>query len=259
MKGRILLKNCAIRQSDGRVRTGMTVLLDEGKILRVSLADQIPTLPGDWEVSCLGRLVWPGRCDCHAHLMAGVLGNTGVKGRELEARLTVAEVESIGAFAMARALRWGITTCVEHLFCPGAVHDALLCEARAAEVLGVRLVVSHASTAKFGEASALAQLEGNAHAISALKQSRLARAALGFDAPSTCGEEQMRRLEGLRLALGVGVHFDLDRGRGGSGSGKRSPLARREFGLNRAGEVGFAFEPEDAEELVHSDATVVVS
>ncbi len=234
--------------------------MDEGRILRVSPVDQIPTLPGDWEVTCRGRLVWPGRCDCHAHLMAGPLGKTWVKGRELEARLTVAEVESIGAFAMARALRWGITTCVEHLFCPGAVHDGLLCEARAAEALGLRLVISHASSGALGETSALAQLEANADAISALKQSRLIRAALGFDAPSSCGDQQMRRLGELRLTLGVGIHFDLDPGRGGLGSGARAPPGRRsEFGLDLGSAVGFAVDPEDAEELVHSEATVVVS
>src|SRR5260370_22499704 len=118
MKGRILLKNCAIRQSDGRVRTGMTVLLDEGKILRGSLADQIPTLPGDWEVSCRGRLVWPGRCDCHAHLMAGPLGRSAVWGREPRGRPTCAEAPALRAFAGARALRRRITPFVEHIFSP---------------------------------------------------------------------------------------------------------------------------------------------
>src|SRR5260370_37395747 len=107
MKGGIILENSAIRQSDGRVRTGMTVLLDEGKILRVSLADQIPTLPGDWEVSCRGRLVWPGRCDCHAHLMAGRLGRAGVEGAEGEGRLTVAGAQGNRGHAMSRGLRRG--------------------------------------------------------------------------------------------------------------------------------------------------------
>src|SRR5260370_41644038 len=107
MKGGIILENSAIRQSDGRVRTGMTVLLDEGKILRVSLADQIPTLPGDWEVSCRGRLVWPGRCDCHAHLMAGPLGGSGVEGREVGARRPGAGGPRIGGVALGAAFGGG--------------------------------------------------------------------------------------------------------------------------------------------------------
>jgi hypothetical protein len=122
------------------------------------------------------------------------------------------------------------------------------------------LVISHASSGALGETSALAQLEANAQAISALKRSRLIRAVLGFDAPSSCGDRPMRRLGELRPALGVGVHFDLDPGRGDSGSGGRSPLGRwTELGLDRADAVGFAVDPEDAEELVHTQATVVVS
>ena len=73
MEGRLLLKNCAVFRADGRVRTGMALVVEGGLIRRVAPDADVPVLPGDWEVACRGRLVAPGLVDCHTHLVGGQL------------------------------------------------------------------------------------------------------------------------------------------------------------------------------------------
>ena len=55
MEGRLLLKNCAVFRADGRVRTGMALVVQDGLIRRVAPDAEVPVLPGDWEVACRGR------------------------------------------------------------------------------------------------------------------------------------------------------------------------------------------------------------
>ena len=51
----------------------MAVVIEDGLIRRVAPDAEVPVLPGDWEVSCRGRLVMPGLVDCHAHLVGDLL------------------------------------------------------------------------------------------------------------------------------------------------------------------------------------------
>ena len=69
MEGRLLLKGCSIFRSDGRVRGRMAVVIDGGRIAAVSEDEAVPVRPGDWHVSCGGRLLAPGLVDCHTHLV----------------------------------------------------------------------------------------------------------------------------------------------------------------------------------------------
>src|SRR4051794_40606897 len=73
MEGRLVLKNCSIFRADGRGRVGMAIVVEGGLIRRVAPDDEVPVLPGDWEVSCRGRLVLPGLVDCHSHLVGDLL------------------------------------------------------------------------------------------------------------------------------------------------------------------------------------------
>src|SRR5207302_8931674 len=100
---------------------GVAVLVDGGKSSRVAGDAEIPLLPGDWEVACGGRLVTPGLVDCHAHLVGGQLlplsGEVLLKSprarfdtqSRLDELLTPLEVESLTAYALANAMRNGVT------------------------------------------------------------------------------------------------------------------------------------------------------
>ena len=148
MEGRLLLKNCSIYRADGRIRTEMVVVVEGGLVTRVAPDAEVPVLPGDWEVACRGRMVAPGLVDCHTHLVGAQL--TPLSGafllRNARARfelqsslallLTRGEVEALTAFAIARALRGGVTLLVEHLQAPSDVEGALVAQARVAEKLG---------------------------------------------------------------------------------------------------------------------------
>ena len=158
MEGRLLLKNCAVFRADGRYRTGMAIVVQDGKIARVARDAEVPVLPGDWAVACRGRLAAPGLMDCHAHLVSGQLvplaGEFLLRSprarfelqRRIESQLTAAEVEVLTAFAIARALRSGTTLLIEHLHCPADVGGALAAQGQVAARLGARFVNSHATT-----------------------------------------------------------------------------------------------------------------
>ncbi|XXF80290.1 amidohydrolase family protein [Myxococcaceae bacterium GXIMD 01537] len=224
MEGRLLLKNCAVFRADGRVRSGMAVVVEEGLIRRVAPDAEVPVLPGDWEVACRGRLVAPGLVDCHAHLVGGQLQPpTGdfllrssrfrlERRHRLAAALTASDVEVLTRFAAARALRDGITLVVDHLECPGDVAGALAAQARAAEQVGLRFVASHLSHSIDGAASAEAWVEANADFARARRQHPLVRGALGFHASYTCEDALLERLGELREACGAPVVFHLAEG-----------------------------------------------
>ena len=218
MEGRLLLKNCAVFRADGRYRTGMAIVVEEGKIARVARDEEVLVLPGDWAVACRGRLVAPGLMDCHAHLVTGqlvplagefLLRNPHARfelRRRIESQLTATEVEVLTAFAIARALRSGTTLLVEHLHCPADVAGGLAAQGRVAARLGARFVNSHATTSWFGQASGSQQLEENAAIAERQKSDPLVRCALGFHASSSCDDDLLKRLGRLRGELHVGVH-----------------------------------------------------
>jgi 5-methylthioadenosine/S-adenosylhomocysteine deaminase len=224
MEGRLLLKNCSVFRADGRVRTGMALVVQDGLIRRVAPDSEVPVLPGDWEVACRGRLVAPGLVDCHTHLVGGqVLPPTGnfllrAPSARLERRtevaglLTVGEVEALTRFALAQALRDGISLVVEHLDAPRDVAGALDAQARVAEQLGIRLVTSHATHSLSGDGPAAACLEANADFARRYRTHPLVRGALGFQASHTCEDTLLRQVGVLAQELEVPVVFHLAEG-----------------------------------------------
>ncbi|MBU8899779.1 amidohydrolase family protein [Corallococcus sp. M34] len=221
MEGRLLLKNCAVFRADGRVRTGMAVVVEGGLIRRVAPDAEVPVLPGDWEVACRGRLVAPGLVDCHSHLVNGQLlppngdfllrlprSRLG-RMRHVAAHVTAEDVEALTRFAAARALREGITLVVEHLACPSDVAGALAAQARAAEQLGLRLVTGHSTHSLDGPSAAEAQLEANADFARRYLTHPLVRGVLGFHASYTAEDAFLTRLARLREELGAFTLFHL--------------------------------------------------
>src|SRR5262249_6291485 len=127
MEGRLVLKDCSVYRPDGSFRSGTAVAIEEGRISSGAPDEQIPIVPGDWEIACRGRLALPGLIDCHAHLVGGQLSPFGGEAfgqtpaerwrtqEELESKLAAAEVEALTAFAIGRALRFGVTAVLGHL------------------------------------------------------------------------------------------------------------------------------------------------
>jgi len=221
MEGRLLLKNCSIFRADGRIREGMAVLIEEGRIAQVAPDADLPILPGDWEVACKGRLVAPGLVDCHSHLVNGqLLPLTGevllrsARSRfeaqfRLDEKLTASDVEVLSAFAMARALREGITLVVEHLHCPSEVLAGLMAQAQTAQRLGLRLMASHSTTSIRGSAAAAAQVDANAAYAEHFRKDAFIRPALGFHASFCAEDDLLRRLGRMREEKGIGLHCHL--------------------------------------------------
>ncbi len=219
MEGRLVLKNCRLFRPDGRVRGGMSVVVEGAVITRVEPDDAVPVLPGDWEVKCDGRLVMTGLVDCHTRLVGGQLtpwsGDNLVRPfleryereRVVEASLTPGEVAAITASSIARALRLGVTMGVEHLNAPACVEEALDAQARVAERLGFRLVNSHASSSAKTDPG-VGQVEANAR-YAARRKSGLARGAIGVRG-SFCADDALMRAAGrAKEEIGVGAHFAL--------------------------------------------------
>ncbi|EPX62414.1 amidohydrolase [Cystobacter fuscus DSM 2262] len=224
MEGRLVLKNCSIFRADGRGRAGMAVVIEGGLIRQVGSDEEIPVLPGDWEVACRGRLVMPGLVDCHSHLVGDLVMPPSSElllhpphirmehERLLSSFLTPADVEVLSRHAMARALRSGVTLAVDHLSCPRDVLGGLEAMARSAEQLGMRLVASHCTHALDGDAQAVAQARANAEFVRNQGSHPLVRGALGFHASWTSGDALLGELRRSREVSGSPIIFHLSEG-----------------------------------------------
>jgi 5-methylthioadenosine/S-adenosylhomocysteine deaminase len=226
MEGRLLFKNCALLRADGRLRTGVSVLVEGERVSRVAPADQLRGRPGDWEVACAGRLLVPGFVDCHARLLAAsalvpsgepLLHDALTRQAAAEAcarAVTTAELEAVTSAGLARAALAGVTFVVEHLRRPTDVEGALLAQQRAAQAVGVRLYVGHATRGSGAglddETSALAQLEANALFSQSVRHHPRVRGAIGFDQTTTCSDPVLRRAGRVREELGAGALFHLE-------------------------------------------------
>lgn len=218
MEGGLVLKDCAVLRSDGRIRAGLAVRIEGATIAQVAPTEEVPIRPGDWEVRCDGRVVGPGWMDCHAHLVNGQLGARTAdhllrstrarleREQAWDARLTAAEVEALAAFAIARSLRRGVTFAVEHLHCPNEAGPALEAFTGAARRLGLRALVSHAT--RDGAGDPVSQAEANAALVVRLAGDPTVRGAMGFHASFTCEDPLLSRIGTLRLASDAPLVFE---------------------------------------------------
>lgn len=221
VEGRLLFKNCSLYRPDGRVRTGMSVLVEGRVITAVGPDDASPVLPGDWEVKCAGRLLMPGLIDCHTRLVGGPLTpwagdllslpflDRFAHEQRRECTLTVGEVEALTAFSIAQNLRRGVCMVVEHLHAPASVELALHAQARAAQRLGIRCINSHASSSALPEIPGPGQVEANAAYASSRGGDPLVRGAIGVRASFCADDDLLRRAGRAKEELSVGAHFGL--------------------------------------------------
>ncbi len=221
MEGRLLLRDCAVCPPDGLIQSGLSIVIEGARVSAIGPSRQLPTLPGDWEVVCAGRLVTMGLIDCHAHLVGRQLapigkgadeGSRSQQRRALEGALTAADVEVLTTFGIARALRSGITLLVEHLHCPTDVASALKQQATAVERIGARAVITHGSSSVGGSAAGLDQLGANARFAADFRNHDLIRPGLGFASPDLCDDSFLKRLSQSSEELGLPIHGDLSQG-----------------------------------------------
>lgn len=272
MEGRLLLKNCAIFRSDGRIRTGMALLVENDRVTRLVPDAELPVLPGDWEVACQGRLVTPGLVDCHTHLVGGqlvplsgeyLLRNARARldaEHRLDKALTEDELSVLTEYALARAAISGVTMVVEHLHAPNLVERGLAAQARAAERIGIRLSNSHSSHSLDGPQSAQRMLEENVAYLESHQKRALVRPALGFHASASCDDELLRALGRIREERGSPLHFHLAESEDDLTStfgrfGRRVVPRLESFGLLSAASVGAyarAVDRSESERLMRS-------
>jgi cytosine/adenosine deaminase-related metal-dependent hydrolase len=221
MEGRLLLKDCSLFRADGRVRSGLAVVIEGRLITAIGPDADHPVRPGDWAVKCGGRLVMPGLVDCHTRLVGGMLtpwsGDFLLRSfhqrfaleQRVETELTEGEVAAITACSLVRGLKQGVTMYVEHLHAPRCVEAALAAQARVAEALGARLVNSHASSSQIAGSPGVEQVEANARYLEGRVTHELVRGAIGVRA-SFCADDDVLRAAGrVKETLPVGAHFAL--------------------------------------------------
>jgi cytosine/adenosine deaminase-related metal-dependent hydrolase len=148
MEGRLVLKNCVLPGPSGELLFRKAVTVEGERISEVADDDRTWIKPGDWQVSCNGRLVALGRVEGQAHLVSEQLwpllemGQSPVVDGPVP---TPTEMEALLAFGLARALREGVTHVSEHLPFLGDVEGALAAARKWASKLGIRMALSHAS------------------------------------------------------------------------------------------------------------------
>lgn len=197
------------------------MVIDQGRVQQISPDGEVPVLPGDWHVDCQGRALLPGRVDCHTHLVNGPLSPRSADALvqlpatrallqyDLDAKLTAGEVEVLAAHAIARALRDGVTFVNEHLHCPGDVEGGLGAVARAGELLGIRLVASHATRDGATPGVAAAQVESNARFVERYQAHSTVRGGIGFEASYCVADALLETVSKTRDRLHCTAHFHL--------------------------------------------------
>jgi cytosine/adenosine deaminase-related metal-dependent hydrolase len=217
--------------------------------------------------------------DCHAHLVNGqLLAPSGEhflrspQGRlerqqRQDASLTPGEVEVLAAAAIARALRGGVTLAVEHLHCPAAPAEALEAFARAARALGLRALVSHATSDADGEGHAADHAAQNADFVRRHAANPRVRGALGLNASSTSGEALLERMGALRAELDAPVvlhaaESELDLAQTYERHGAR-PVSRFDahglLGRKTVAALAKAVDRDEADRLSRAGALVALS
>jgi cytosine/adenosine deaminase-related metal-dependent hydrolase len=198
----------------------MSVVIEGRTIAAIGADAEHPVLPGDWEVRCAGRLVAPGLIDCMTRLVNGQLtpwsGDLLLRPfeqrleveRALGAKLSVAEIEVLTAFAVACGLRLGVTMFVENLHAPRHVEEGLKVQARVAERLGARMINGH-SSASTDALKGPAQVEQNARYVEGQRGGPLVRGAIGVRASCVAEDDVLREAGRAKEQLGVGALFGL--------------------------------------------------
>lgn len=275
MNGRLLLENCSLFRTDGRVRDHMTVVVEEGRIQKVAADAEVRSLPGDWIVHCRGRLVAPSLVDCHTHLVGGqllpvcgpsLLEDRALRRRKIEALsrvLSPDEVETLTLCALGRALLSGVTSLVDHLEGAADYATAFSAQARAARTLGARLVCSAALSSEGGAEA----IESTLRFAEASRSHALVRGALGFHASASMSDAHLQQLGRERERLGVGAVFHLaededDLASTYIGSGGRIVPRLEAAGLLGPGVVGAfgrTLDRADAERLAGSGTLLALS
>ena len=279
MEGRLVLKDCSLFRTDGRVRGGMAVVVVGATIVRVAADAEVPALPGDWVVNCAGRLVTPGLVDCSTRLVGGVLAPWSADSllrvhsarvaddRALGAQLTPEHVEAITLWSLARGLRLGVTMFVEQLYAPACVQPALEAQAKAARFVGARLINAHASTSAEGRVPGPAQVEANAAYVKSVSGDPLVRGAIGVGASFATHDDVLRAAGHFKEELACGAHFPLaetndDLAHTWNAHGTRVTSRFERFGLLGGGSVGSharAIDRSEAERLARTRTLVALS
>ncbi len=220
MEGRLVLKDCSLFRTDGRVRGHMAVVIEGRTITRVAPDEEVVPLPGDWIAPCRGRIVTPGLVDCHTRLVNGALAPFSAErllsspdhrfredGR-LASALTPGEVAAITAWGLARGLRSGVTLSFEHLRAPNAAFDCLVAQGNVARTLGARLVSAHASSSR-DRTPGPAQVDANARYVATVREDPLLRGSIGVG-PSAAAENDLLREAGrVKEEVACGAHLNV--------------------------------------------------
>lgn len=124
---------------DGEVRSGLTVVVRDGRIRRIAPAEEVGSPPeGARTVSLEGRYVLPGLIDAHTHL-----GTLDAARRALESGVTTARTVGVGGYrdvAMRRMVRKGLLAgpdlAAGGVFVTPDLGDAVLADSRLAALRG---------------------------------------------------------------------------------------------------------------------------
>ena len=114
VEGRLLLKEGSLIDAEGALRTGVSVLVVEGRIERIDHDEALPVLPGDWAVPCRGRLIVPGERVCASLLPEPASSSVS--------RLDPSSLEKLCLYGLARAALSGVTA-VAHAYAGEAWAD----------------------------------------------------------------------------------------------------------------------------------------
>jgi cytosine/adenosine deaminase-related metal-dependent hydrolase len=191
-----------VMRADIRVVRGQ--IADVGEGLR-------PIYPNEEVVDCAGRLIMPGFVAAHTHL-AETIALGCASPRPPRERIAAAHTAdslyySVLAGAVA-ALRSGVTTVIDAVSAPNAVRGSLDVVAHALEEVGIRGVVSYATSDLEGADAARLAIEEHQTFLGRYRGQRCA-ALVGGLASHALGDETLTRLTELAARYAVGMHLQI--------------------------------------------------
>ncbi|MGD9675920.1 MAG: amidohydrolase family protein [Candidatus Bipolaricaulia bacterium] len=221
MTERIVLGGALLAAADAPLQMGWGVRIANGAVAQVAPNEDLIRAGADLEaVDARDLILLPGLVNAHMHsyglLAHGIPLTESPAGfypflaefwwPRVEDRLDAAMVEAAFRLACVRMIRQGITTVCDVLEAPQAAPGALDVEARVAEEVGIRAVLSLEASERQGGDAGRAALAENVR-FAAARRAGCITGMMSLHTSFSCSEAFVR--EGKRLAVESGLRTHL--------------------------------------------------
>ncbi|MDD4904317.1 MAG: amidohydrolase family protein, partial [Candidatus Bipolaricaulis sp.] len=223
MDERIVLGGALLAAADAPLQRGWGVRIADGAVAQIAPnEDLVRSGAGLETIDARDLILLPGFVNAHMHsyglLAHGIPLTKSPRGfypflvdfwwPRVEDRLDAAMIEAAFRLACVRMIRLGITTVCDVLEAPRAAPGALDVEARVAEEVGIRAVLSLEASERHGVDAGRAALVENVRFAAAYRTGRIT-GMMSLHTSFSCSEAFVREGKDLAAESGLRTHLHL--------------------------------------------------